>query len=150
MDPFNKVTTKTQDLVKKASQAAKHELAEFGKSASTQFGVAAPESNRSSPVVEAMRQGTQNVSTKEQAQIQEGEKRSLTYLEEELSLLKRKGEVEKQQDVQKAIVEAEETRRVATSKASDVAPPSSRPGRGSTNAGKQKGGTHELTKPPSG
>ena len=151
MDPFKKTVNKTQDLAKRAVKIARQEVVELGKSTKAQLtGVDVQQESQISPVVEAMKQGTQEVSESAHEGIHAEEKRKLTYLQDELELLRRKN---KQEEEQKKI--AQKQVKVQGENMPALVPlsePVSKPKRGLPSAGtKQKqGGTHELVKPPSG
>jgi hypothetical protein len=149
MDPFKKTVNKTQDLAKRAAKIAGQEIVELGKSTKTQLiGVDVAQQNQASPIVEAMKQGTQDVSEAAHEGIHADEKRKLTYLQDELELLRRKNEME----VEQGKITQEQAKVQGENILAPLSEPVSKPERGSPNASsKQKqGGTHEMVKPPSG
>lgn len=106
MDIFNKLSKKTGDSAKAAAQrmakTVKEETEQFAKSASDQVTGNEPQNintdqNQVSPIVEAMQQGTQQVSDSQHQGIHSQEKRRLDYLQKELEELRRRKKLEEEQ-----------------------------------------------------
>jgi len=90
---------KTLYIARKMAGAAKNEIEAVTRSAGTQITSSEmAKEGRPSPIVEAMRQGTSEVSDSDHAGIHTDENRKLDYLEKELEELRRKNETKTNQD----------------------------------------------------
>ena len=107
---FAKPKQTAQDIAKKIAKSARNEIVEYSKSATAQF--TGQETGQPSPIVEAMRQGTENVTETVHEGIHSDEKRKLDYLERELEALQRKSKLEAEQTKMQEVTGAREQKPV--------------------------------------
>lgn len=106
----NKPKQTAQEIAKKLARAAKDEISEYSKSAANQ--ITGQENGQPSPVVEAMKQGTGDVTESVHEGIHSEEKRKLDYLERELENLRQKRKQEEEQNKMRQLEQSQEQKPV--------------------------------------